>query len=153
MSQQLINLMKILVLVLLPEQLPVKNIECKFVTIDIKTTTKKIRCPDSKQEVTTDESCIALCGNCVIMTCTKQCKVDDKVLCITATADQNNRKCQVSVTEDVLWKALKFSMKDKMNFLKQLMKNRFKAALNTRDNIISHLALQDCNQVEVGNNV
>ena len=87
------------------------------------------------------------------MTCTKQCKVDDKVLCITATADQNNRKCQVSVTEDVLWKALKFSMKDKMNFLKQLMKNRFKAALNTRDNIISHLALQDCNQVEVGNNV
>ena len=48
MSQQLIDLMKILVLILLPEQLPVKNIECKFVTIDIKTTIKKIRCPDSK---------------------------------------------------------------------------------------------------------
>ena len=41
----------------------------------------------------------------------------------------------------------------KILVLKQLMKNRFKAALNTRDNIISHLALQDCNLVEVGNNV
>ena len=29
---------------------PVKNIECKFVTIDMKTTAKKIRCPDRKSQ-------------------------------------------------------------------------------------------------------
>ena len=43
-------------------------------------------------------------------------------------------------------------MKDKINFLKQLMKKRFKATLDTRDSIIWHLELQDCGQVEVVNN-
>ena len=58
---------------------PVKNIECKFVTIDMKTTAKKIRCPDCKQEVTADEDGIVVCENCAIMTCTNQCKFDDKI--------------------------------------------------------------------------
>ena len=43
-------------------------------------------------------------------------------------------------------------MKDKIKFSKQLMKKRFKATLNTRGNIISHLDLQDCGLVEVVNN-
>ena len=49
---------------------PVKNIECKFVTIDMKTTAKKIRCPGCKQEVTADEDGIVVCENCAIMTYT-----------------------------------------------------------------------------------
>ena len=32
------------------------------------------------------------------------------------------------------------------------MENRFKPTLNTRDNIVSHLELQDCGQVKVVNN-
>ena len=86
------------------------------------------------------------------MTCTDQCKVHDKILCTIAILDQNNRKCHVSITQDVLEKALKVCMKDKINFLKQLMKKRFTATMNTRNNIISHLELQDCGQVEVVNN-
>ena len=69
-----------------------------------------------------------------------------------AIIDQNNRKCQVSITQDALGKSLKVSMKDKINFLKQLMKKRFKATLDTRDSIIWRLELQDCGQVEVVNN-
>ena len=38
--------------------------------------------------------------------------------------------------KDVLGKTLKVSIKDKINFLKQLMKNRFNVAISTRDNII-----------------
>ena len=55
------------------------------------------------------------------MTCTDQCKVDDNVFCTIAIADQNYHKYQVTVTQDVLGKALKVFMKDKMNLLKQLM--------------------------------
>ena len=91
----------------------VKNIECKFVTID---TAKKIRCPDCKQEVTADENGIVVCENCAKMTSTDQCKVDDKILCTIAILDQNNRKCQVSITQDVLGRALRVSMKDKIKF-------------------------------------
>ena len=131
---------------------PVKNIECTFVTISMKTTTKKFRCPGYKQEATADEDVLVVCENCAIMTCTDQCKVHDKILCTTAILDQNNRKCQVSITQDVLEKALKVCMKDKINFLKQLMKKRFTATLNIRNNIISHLELQDCGQVDVVNN-
>ena len=120
----------------------------------MKTTAKKIRCPDCKQEVTVDEDGIAVCENCAIMTCTDQCKVAEKILCTIAILDQNqnNRKYQVSITPDVLRRSLKVSMKDKINFLKQFMKKRFKATLNTRGNIISHLELQDCGQVEKVNN-
>ena len=105
-----------------------------------------------RQEVTADESGIVVRENCAIMTCTDQCKIDDKILCTIAILDQNNRKCQVSITQDVLGKSLKIYMKDKIKFSKQLMKKRFKATLNTRDNIISHLDLQDCGLVEVVNN-
>ena len=119
----------------------------------MKTTAKKIRCPDCKQEVTAGKYGIVVCENCAIITCTDQCKVDDKILCTIAILDQNNPKCQVSITHNVLGKALKVSMKDKINFLKQLMKKRFNATLNTRDNIISHLELQDCGQVELTNNI
>ena len=69
-----------------------------------------------------------------------------------AIADQKYCKYQVSVTQDVLGKALKVFMKDKMNLLKQLMKNRWKAGLNTRDNIILHLRMQDYDQVEAASN-
>ena len=82
------------------------------------------------------------------MTCTDQCKVDDKFFCFIAVVDQNYWKCQFIVTQDVLRKALKVFMKDKMNLLQQLMENRLKAALNTRDNIISHLGMQNYDQVE-----
>ena len=34
----------------------------------MKTTEKKIRCPDCKQEVTADVDSIAVCENCAIMT-------------------------------------------------------------------------------------
>ena len=105
-----------------------------------------------RQEVTANESGIVVRENCAIMTCTDQCKIDDKILCTIAILDQNNRKCHVSITQDVLEKALKVCMKDKINFLKQLMKKRFTATMNTRNNIISHLELQDCGQVEVVNN-
>ena len=88
----------------------------------MKTTEKKIRCPDCKQEVTADVDSIAVCENCAIMTWTDQCKVDDKILCTTAILDQNNRKCQVSITQNVPGKSFKVSMKDKINCLKQLMK-------------------------------
>ena len=75
-----------------------------------------------------------------------------KFFCTIAILDLSNRKCQVSITQDVLGKSLNVSIKDKINFLKQLMKKRFKPTLNTRDNIIiSHLELQDCGQVEVVN--
>ena len=90
----------------------------------MKTTAKKICCPDCKQEATAEKDCIAVCENYAIMTCTNQCKVNDKVLC--TILDQNNCKYQVIVTQDVLGKALKVSMKDKMNFWKQFMNNRFK---------------------------
>ena len=93
----------------------------------MKTTAKKIRCPDCKQEVTAGKYGIVVCENCAIMTCTDQCKVDDKILCTIAILDQNNRKCQVSITQDVLGKTLKVSMKDKINLLKQSMEKRFKA--------------------------
>ena len=87
------------------------------------------------------------------MTCTDQCKIYDKFFCFTAVVDQNYCKCQFSVTQDVLRKALKVFMKDKMNLLKQLMENRLKAAMNTRDNIISHLVMQNYDQVEEANNI
>ena len=93
---------------------PVKNIECKFMTIDMKTIAKKIRCPDCKQKVATGEDGIVVCKNCATMTCTDQCKVDDKILCTIAILDQNNRKCQVSSTQDVLAKTSNISMKDKI---------------------------------------
>ena len=118
----------------------------------MKTTAKRIRCPDCKQEATADEGGIAVYENCAIMTCTDQCKVDDKFFCTIEILDQNNRKYQVSITQDVLGKTLKVSMKDEINFLKQLIKNRFKARLNTTDNIILHLELQDCDQLEVVHN-
>ena len=58
---------------------PVENIECKFVTTDMKNTIKKISFPDCKQEVTADERGIEVCQNFAIMTCTNLCKVDDKI--------------------------------------------------------------------------
>ena len=112
---------------------PVENIECKFVTIDTKTTAKKIHCSDCKQEITADEDGIVVCKNCAIMTCTNQCRVDDKILCTIAILDQNNRKRQVSIAQDVPGKLLTVSMKDNINFLKQFMAKKFKATLNTRD--------------------
>ena len=99
-----------------------------------------------------DKGGIVVYKNCAIMTCTEICKVDDKVFCTIALVDQNYCKYQVSVTQHVLGKALKVFMKDKANLLKQLMKNRLKAALNTRDNIISHLGVQNYDQVEEANN-
>ena len=71
---------------------PVKNIECKFVTIDMNTTAKRIRCPDCNQEATADEGGIAVNENCALMICTDQCKVDDKFFCFIEILDQNNRK-------------------------------------------------------------
>ena len=59
----------------------------------MKTTAKKSRFPDCKEEVTADEDGIVVCENCAIMTCTDQCKVDDKILYIITILDQNNRKC------------------------------------------------------------
>ena len=70
----------------------------------MKTTAKKIRCPDCKQEATADEDSVVVCENCAILTCTDQCKVDDKILCTIVILDQKNRKCQVSITKDVLGK-------------------------------------------------
>ena len=93
----------------------------------MKTTAKKTRCPECKQKVTPGEDGIVVCKNCAVMTCTDQCKVDDKILRTIAILDQNNRKCQVSITQDVLGKTLKVSMKDKINLLKQSMEKRFKA--------------------------
>ena len=58
---------------------PLKDIEYKFVTIDMKTTVKKVRCPHCKQDVTEDEDGIVVCKNCAIMTSTDQCKVGDKM--------------------------------------------------------------------------
>ena len=89
----------------------VRNIECKFVTINMKTTSMNICCLDCKQVVKADRDGIVVCKNCAVMTCTDRCKVDDKVLC--TIVDQDNRKCQV--TQDVLEKALKVAMKSKMN--------------------------------------
>ena len=102
-------------------------------TINIKTTANKICCPDCKQEVTAYQDDIVVCKNCAIMNYINQFKVDDKVL--YTIEDKNNCKWQVIATQDILGKTLK----DKMNFLKQLMKNRLKATLNTSDNIIPHL--------------
>ena len=86
------------------------------------------------------------------MACTHQCKVNDKIVYTIALLDENNHKCQVSIAQDVLRKTLKVPIKNKINFLKRLMKKRFKATINTRDDIISHLELQDCGQVEAVNN-
>ena len=74
------------------------------------------------REVIAGEGGIVVCENCAIMVYTDQCKVDDKILCTIPILDKNNCKCQVSITQDVLGKALKVSIKDEINFWKQLMK-------------------------------
>ena len=106
----------------------------------MKTTAKKSRCPDCKQEVTVDDDGIAVCENCAIMTCTDQCKVADKILCTIAILDQNqnNRKYQVSITPDVLRRSLKVFMEDKINFLKQFMKKDLRPHL-TPEAILFHI--------------
>ena len=91
-----------------------------------------------RQEVTADESGIVVRENCAIMTCTDQCKIDDKILCTIAILDQNNRKCQVSITQDVLGKSLKIYMKDKIKFSKQLMKKDLRPHL-TPETILFHI--------------
>ena len=120
---------------------PFKVIQCKFVTIDMKTIINKFLCHKCNREVTPDKDKVFVCQHCDIMGDASLCKVDNKVSCVIK--DQH-RQYVMKVTQDLLVNAVDdASVEDLNKFSKKLILKKFEAEINLKENIITKLKVQN----------
>ena len=115
----------------------VEKINCKFISIDLKSLVTKTLCKECRFTVEVEDG-IVICGKCQIMTTVDQCIVDNRVM--GAILDINlDRKISVSLAQDVLVACLNIPLRDDRSFRIKLFKNKFQATLDTAENNITKL--------------